>query len=145
MLLGAGADVFAKNDAGATALDLAEESGREGVAMVLRDAEAAQAASAPAGAAEMPVGASHAGAQTASIAGGREDAERRTRQMLHLATMQKQKGNTEYKKLSYAAAAEAYSKAIRLTEMLKLPLTEEQQALTRALKLTCLVRTLRLA
>jgi hypothetical protein len=148
MLLGAGAGagVFAKNDAGETALDRAGKGGCEGVARVLRDAEAAQAASAPAGVSEVPVGAlsAHAGAQTASIAGGREDAERRTKQTLDLAKMQEEKGNVEYKNLSYATAAEAYSKAIRLTEMLKLPLPEKQQALARALKLTCLVQTLRL-
>jgi len=150
MLLGAGTDIFAKNDAGETALDLAEQKGHEGVARVLRDAAAAQAASAPAGVAEVPVGAlsAHAGAQTASIVGGREDSERRTEQTLDLAKMQKEKGNVEYKKhtqISFAAAAEAYSKATRLTDMLKAPLPEAQQALKRALKLTCLVQTLRLA
>ena len=147
MLLGAGADVFAKNDAGETALDLAEHTVRGEVARLLRDAEAAHAASAPAGVAEVPVGAlsAHAGAQTASIARGREDAERRTKQTLDLATMQKEKGDAEYKKLSYATAAAAYSKAIRLTDMLKAPLPEEQQALARAIKLTCLVQTLGVA
>ena len=72
------------------------------------------------------------------------DAARRTEKTLDLAKMQKEKGNAECKKLSYAAATEAYLKAIRLTEMLKPPLPEEQQAATRALKLTCLVHTLRL-
>ena len=147
MLLGAGADLFAKNNAGDTALVLAEKKGHEGVARVLRDAEAAQAASAPAGVAEVPVGAlsAQAGALTAPIAGGRDDAARYTRQTLELAKMQEKKGDAEYKQLSYGTAAEAYSKAIRLTDMHKLPLPEEQQALARALKLTCLVHTLRLA
>ena len=54
--------------------------------------------------------------------------------------MQKEKGDAEYTKLSYATAAEAYSKAIRLTEMLKPPLPEEQQAAARDLKIACLVQ-----
>jgi len=142
-----GADVLTKNYAGETALDVAEKRGRKRVSRVLRDAEAAQAASPPAGVAVVPVGAlsAHAGSQAASIAGGREDAERRIKQTLDLAKMQKEKGDAEYKQLSYATAAEAYSKAIRLTDMLKAPLPEEQQALAQALKLSCLVQTLRLA
>ncbi|KAJ1473086.1 ankyrin repeat-containing domain protein, partial [Baffinella frigidus] len=111
ILLDAGADAAAKAMNGQTALDLAQERGHEGVARVLRDVGVAQAAS---------------------------DAARRTEKTLDLAKMQKEKGTAEYQKLSYATAAEAYSKAIRLTEMLKPPLPEEQQAATRALKLKCL-------
>ena len=141
MLLAAGADLAAKATNGKTALDLAEHRGHEGVARLLRDAGEAQAASAPAGVAEVPVGALSA---AASNAGGSADAERRTEQTLDLAKKQKEKGDAEYEKLSYAKAAEAYDKAIRLTEMLKAPLPEEQQAATRALKLTCLVHILAL-
>ena len=141
MLRDAGANVAAKNGAGKTALDFAALGGHAVVARVLRDAEAAQAASAPAGVAEVPVAAlsTHAGARAASIAQGGGDADRRTEKTLDLANTQKEKGNAEYKMRSYATAAEAYSKAIRLTEMLKPPLSEEQQAATRALKRTCLV------
>jgi len=145
ILLDAGADVAAKAVDGKTALDIAEEHGHAGVARVLRDVGAAKAASAPVGMAEVPVGAksAQAGAQNASIA-AQSAAERRTEKTLDLAKTQKEKGDAEYEKLSYASAAEAYSKAIRLTEILKAPLPE-QQAATRALKLTCLVHTLHLA
>ena len=110
VLLDAKADVTAKTSSGNTALDLAEAKGHAGVARILRDAGVAQAA------------------------------ERRTEKTLDLAKMQKEKGNAEYKKLSYATAAEAYSKAIRLTEIPKPPLPEEQLTATRALKLQCLVQ-----
>ena len=63
----------------------------------------------------------------------------RVEKTLDLAKMEKEKGHAEYKKLSYVTAAEAYSKAIRLTKMLEPPLPEEQQTATRALKLACLV------
>ena len=162
MLQGMGADVAAKDFFGETALDLAEKRGHQRVARVLRDTGAAGAASAPAGVAEVPVGAksAQAGAQAASIAGAAEwyawveaawipgaqsAAEMRTEKTLDLAKMQEEKGTAAYKELSYATAAEAYCKAIRLTAMLKPPLSEEQQAATRALKLACLVHTLHLA
>ena len=58
ILVEAGADLSCKDTDGNTALDVAVERGHAGVARVLRDAAAAQAASAPAGAAEGPVGAS---------------------------------------------------------------------------------------
>jgi len=138
MLLAAGADLAAKATNGKTALDLA---GHEGVARLLRDAGEAHAASAPAGVAEVPVGALSA---AASNAGGSADADRRTDQTLDLAKKQKEKGNAEFKKLSYDTAADEYSEAIRLTQMLKPPFSEEQQAATRALKLTCLVHILAL-
>ena len=140
MLLGAGADMAAKAVDGKTALDLAEEHGHAGVARVLRDAGAAQAASAPAGVAEVPVAASsaHAGARAASIAGGGGGADESAEKALALAKLRKEEGNALYKTFSYATAAEAFSKAIFYTDMLKAPIPEE----ARALKITCLVHTL---
>ncbi|KAJ1485970.1 ankyrin repeat-containing domain protein, partial [Baffinella frigidus] len=95
---------------GATALDLALKNGHAGVARVLRGA-----------------GAAH------------QELLARIEKTLDLAKTQKERGNAEYKKLSYDTAAEHYSKALRLTELVKPPLPDEQDKATRALKLQCLM------
>jgi len=101
------------------------------VARLLREAGAAQASANGAAGEKEDAGREPLTANSALLA--------RIEKTLDLAKMEKEKGHAEYKKLSYATAAEAYSKAIRLTKMLKPPLPEEQQTATRALKLACLV------
>ncbi|KAJ1487007.1 ankyrin repeat-containing domain protein [Baffinella frigidus] len=147
MLLGAGADVAAKTSGGRTALHFAAINGHEGVAKVLLDAGAGVAAKDSGGHTALNWAVMSNGharlarmLRDAGAAQAASDAARRTEKTLDLAKKQKEKGNAEYQKLSYAMAAEAYSKAIRLTEMLKPPLSEEQQAAARALKLQCLVQ-----
>jgi len=61
----------------------------------------------------------------------------RDKKTLELAKLQKEKGNAEFKKQAYAQAADLYLKAIKLTEMLRAPLQESQEA-SRELKLACL-------
>ena len=102
------------------------------MARLLREAGAAQASANGAAGEQADAGREPLTANTALLA--------RIEKTLDLAKMEKEKGHAEYKKLSYATAAEAYSKAIRLTKMLTPPLPKEQQTATRALKLACLVQ-----